>query len=71
MAHIRFRAAWKRQGHTLDEIPFKAAGGVVGSWFGLVLIVLVLAAQVNPPHIIVRIALTHNNTVLYRTLSSG
>ncbi|PVH79603.1 amino-acid permease inda1 [Cadophora sp. DSE1049] len=45
VAHIRFRAAWKHHGHTLDEIPFKAAGGVWGSWCGLILIILVLAAQ--------------------------
>jgi yeast amino acid transporter len=44
-AHIRFRAAWKRQGHTLDEIPFKAALGVTGSWIGLILCVLVFIAQ--------------------------
>lgn len=47
LAHIRFRAAWKHQGHTLDEIPFKAAGGVYGSWLGLTIIVLVLIAQVS------------------------
>ncbi|KAF1808728.1 hypothetical protein P152DRAFT_404855 [Eremomyces bilateralis CBS 781.70] len=45
LAHIRFRAAWKYQGHTLDEIPFKAVGGVAGSYLGLFLIVLVLIAQ--------------------------
>ncbi|POR37109.1 Amino-acid permease inda1 [Tolypocladium paradoxum] len=45
LAHIRFRKAWKYQGHTLDEIPFKAAFGVYGSWFGLILCVLVLIAQ--------------------------
>ncbi|KAJ4306799.1 Amino-acid permease inda1 [Collariella sp. IMI 366227] len=44
-AHIRFRAAWARQGHTTDEIPFKAAGGVWGSYLGLALNVLVLIAQ--------------------------
>lgn len=44
LAHIRFRAAWKHQGHTLDEIPFTAIGGVVGSWIGLILCVIVLAA---------------------------
>ncbi|KAJ6259592.1 amino-acid permease inda1 [Drechslerella dactyloides] len=43
--HIRFRAAWKAQGRTLDEIPFKAAFGVVGSWIGLGIIVVVLIAQ--------------------------
>lgn len=45
LAHIRFRNAWKYHGHTLDEIPFKAAGGVYGSWVGLGLCVMVLAAQ--------------------------
>lgn len=52
-AHIRFRAAWKHHGRTLDEIPFKALFGVTGSWIGLVLIVLVLIAQffvaIKPP----------------------
>lgn len=43
-AHIRFRAAWRAQGHTLDEIPFKAIGGVYGSWLGFSLCVIVLAA---------------------------
>ncbi|KAJ9417661.1 amino-acid permease [Fusarium oxysporum] len=38
LAHIRFRAAWKYNGHTLDEIPFKAIGGVWGSWLGLILL---------------------------------
>jgi len=45
LAHIRFRKAWAHHGHTLDEIPFKAVGGVVGSYIGLGLIFLVLAAQ--------------------------
>jgi amino acid transporter len=45
LAHIRFRKAWAYHGHTLDEIPFRAAGGVVGSWIGLGIIVLVLIAQ--------------------------
>ncbi|EHA56226.1 amino-acid permease inda1 [Pyricularia oryzae 70-15] len=44
LAHIRFRQAWKAQGHTLDEIPFQAALGVTGSWIGLILCVLVLIA---------------------------
>lgn len=46
LAHIRFRAAWKAQGHTLDELPFRALFGTGGSWFGLGLIVIVLIAQV-------------------------
>jgi len=44
-AHIRFRQAWKRQGRTLDEIPFKAIFGTTGSWLGLFLIFIALAAQ--------------------------
>lgn len=46
LAHIRFRMAWRRQGHTLDEIPFKAALGVVGSYIGLGMSILVLIAQI-------------------------
>ncbi|KAF2655385.1 amino acid permease [Lophiostoma macrostomum CBS 122681] len=45
LAHIRFRKAWLYHGHTLDEIPFKAIGGTIGSWIGLSIIFLVLAAQ--------------------------
>jgi amino acid transporter len=48
LAHIRFRKAWAYHGHTLDEIPFKAAGGVIGSWIGIGIIVIVLIAQVGP-----------------------
>ena len=44
-AHIRFRAAWKAQGHTLEELPFKAAFGVIGSWWGLIFNGMVLVAQ--------------------------
>ncbi|TDZ74969.1 Amino-acid permease inda1 [Colletotrichum trifolii] len=44
-AHIRFRAAWKAQGHTLDELPFRAIGGVGGSWLGLFLVFICMAAQ--------------------------
>ncbi|PBP20145.1 amino-acid permease inda1 [Diplocarpon rosae] len=45
IAHIRFRKAWKHQGHTVNEIPFRAFFGVYGSWVGLILVILVLAAQ--------------------------
>ncbi len=47
LAHVRFRHAWAHHGHTLDEIPFQAIGGIYGSYLGLVLIFLVLAAQVS------------------------
>jgi amino acid transporter len=45
LAHIRFRKAWAYHGHTVDEIPFKAALGVYGSWLGLFIIFIVLCAQ--------------------------
>jgi amino acid transporter len=45
LAHIRFRSAWKKQGHTLDELTFKSQVGVYGSWVGFILNVLVLVAQ--------------------------
>lgn len=44
-AHIRFRHAWKAQGYSVDDLPFQAAGGVWGSWLGLLLNVLILIAQ--------------------------
>ncbi|KXN92037.1 Amino-acid permease inda1 [Leucoagaricus sp. SymC.cos] len=45
LCHIRFRRAWKVQGHSLDELPYRALGGVWGSWFGVILVILVLIAQ--------------------------
>lgn len=44
-AHIRFRSAWKYNGHTLAELPYRASFGVVGSWIGLALNVICLIAQ--------------------------
>lgn len=44
LAHIRFRSGWKAQGHTLDELPYKAQFGVIGSWLGLSLNILCLIA---------------------------
>lgn len=35
LAHIRFRLAWKAQGHTLKELPFQAGFGVAGSYLGM------------------------------------
>jgi len=45
VAHVRFRAAWKAQGHSLDELPFRAFGGLIGTWIAITLLVLVLIAQ--------------------------
>jgi len=45
VTHIRFRRAWKVQGHSTEELPFRAMGGVYGSWLGAILVALVLIAQ--------------------------
>lgn len=45
LCHIRFRAAMKAQGRSLDELTFKSQVGVWGSWFGLIFNILVLIAQ--------------------------
>ncbi|KAK9449886.1 amino acid permease-domain-containing protein [Limtongia smithiae] len=44
-AHILFRRAWEVQGHSLNELAFKSHAGVIGSYIGLLLNVLVLIAQ--------------------------
>ena len=44
LSHIRFRYAWKVQGHSLDELPYKATFGVVGSYVGFSLNMLALIA---------------------------
>jgi yeast amino acid transporter len=44
LAHIRFRAGWKAHGYTLDQLPFQAQFGVIGSWIGLSLCILALIA---------------------------
>ena len=45
LAHIRFRRAWKRQGHTLDELAFISQPGIIGSWIGFLFNVLLLVLQ--------------------------
>lgn len=45
LCHIRFRQAMHAQGRSLDELPFKAAGGVWGSVYGLILNILILGFQ--------------------------
>ena len=44
LAHIRFRSGWKAQGHTLDELPYRASFGVIGSYIGLFLACISLVA---------------------------
>jgi yeast amino acid transporter len=46
LAHIRFRTAWKRAGHSTDELPYRAAFGIWGSWLGIFLNFICLLAQV-------------------------
>ncbi|KIX92946.1 uncharacterized protein Z520_11422 [Fonsecaea multimorphosa CBS 102226] len=45
IAHIRFRMAWKLQGHSVSELPFKAAFGVYGSYVCAVMNLVCLMAQ--------------------------
>lgn len=44
LCHIRFRQGWKAQGHTLDELPYRASFGVIGSWIGFILNSLAIIA---------------------------
>jgi len=44
LAHIRFRQVWAYHGRTVEELPFRAAFGVAGSWFGFLFCILVLMA---------------------------
>lgn len=45
LAHIRFRQAWKFQGHTLDELPYKAPLGIIGSYACVALNIICLIAS--------------------------
>ena len=45
LAHIRFRRAWRMQGHTVSELAFASQAGVIGSWVGFIFNCLVLIAQ--------------------------
>jgi amino acid transporter len=45
VAHIRFRHAWKLNGHSTDELPFRAAFGIWGSYVCAIMNFLCLAAQ--------------------------
>jgi len=45
LAHIRFRKGWRVQGHSLDELAFHSQPGIIGSWIGFTLNVLLLIAQ--------------------------
>lgn len=45
LAHIRFRKAWLANGHTLDELPYRASCGVYGSYICLLISIIALVAQ--------------------------
>ena len=45
LAHMRFRAGWKHQGHSLDELAFRSQPGYWGSCIGFGFNCLVLVAQ--------------------------
>lgn len=44
LSHIRFRQGWKYSGRTLDELPYRAQFGVVGSYLGLALACICIVA---------------------------
>ncbi|KAL6937953.1 glyceraldehyde-3-phosphate dehydrogenase 1 [Hanseniaspora osmophila] len=45
LCHIRFRRALAAQGRSTDELSFKSPCGVIGSWYGLIIIILVFIAE--------------------------
>ncbi|KAG9249115.1 amino acid transporter-like protein [Calycina marina] len=44
-AHIRFRKAWIYHGNTLNDLVYRSHVGVIGSWVGLISLILILVAQ--------------------------
>jgi amino acid transporter len=45
LAHIRFRNAWRLQGHSLNELAFRSQPGVIGSWIGLIFTCIIFVAH--------------------------
>ncbi|CCU82065.1 general amino-acid permease/GAP1 [Blumeria hordei DH14] len=45
LAHIRYRAAWKYRGRSVEDLTFRSQVGIAGSWIGFLLNCLVLIAQ--------------------------
>lgn len=45
LCHIRFRRALAAQGRSTDELPFVSPAGVVGSYWGMFMCILMLIAQ--------------------------
>ena len=44
LSHIRFRRGWAVQGHSLDELPYQASFGVIGSYIGFLLNAIAMIA---------------------------
>ncbi|KAJ6013353.1 Amino acid transporter [Penicillium herquei] len=44
-AHIRFRKAWRHNGHSVKDLVYSAPFGEIGSWIGVALNVLCLIAE--------------------------
>ena len=45
LAHLRFRAAWRAQGRSADELPYRARFFPAGTWFALIVFVGVIIGQ--------------------------
>jgi amino acid transporter len=69
LAHIRFRSAWKAQGHVKAELPYEAIFGVAGSWYGFALNIICMVATfytaIWPP------GATPNVQVFFQTYLAG
>ena len=44
-AHLRFRAAWKAQGRSVSDLPYRARLFPVGTWFALIVFIGVIVRQ--------------------------
>ncbi len=44
-AHIKFRRAWLQQGNLLSDFVYQSPIGHIGSWIGLISLMLILVAQ--------------------------
>ena len=41
VAHYRFRKGWLKQGHTLDELEYKSPFYPFGSWFAIIMCIII------------------------------
>ncbi|KZF25292.1 putative amino acid permease [Xylona heveae TC161] len=45
LSHIRFRAAWKAQGHSVSELPWKTKTFPFAAWWGLVWCMILIVVE--------------------------